>query len=290
MAMDNRGNIVIEVAIVLTVILMIVGIVLNLSENVTQKAVKTSERENTQMLISEVIDNLINNPGVPENWNEYKKGTPGLAIVNEHEEVIPNSVSYEKFSTLGKNYKKMVSEKIFGSKVKTSMELIPKSSGISSVKIGDDSESENIYSVNRLVKCDFFKKFVIKDFQNEGKCNHGHKQNSHSCNYFKIFKGNLKKTNYYLIIDKDEKSNLKYMVDTTRVVKARFWESPSSKIIYLNDKINFYDDTSAVVFVHFNKANAKAVLISTPKTFKINDLNYDYFTTNECNLILKAWY
>ena len=290
MAMDNRGNIVIEVAIVLTVILMIVGIVLNLSENVTQKAVKTSERENTQMLISEVIDNLINNPGVPENWNEYKKGTPGLAIVNEHDEIIPNSVSYEKFSTLGKNYKKLVSEKIFGSKVKTSMELIPKSSGISSVKIGDDSESENIYSVNRLVKCDFFKKFVIKDFQNEGKCNHGHKQNSHSCNYFKIFKGNLKKTNYYLIIDKDEKSNLKYMVDTTRVVKARFWESPSSEIIYLNDKINFYDDTSAVVFVHFNKANAKAVLISTPKTFKINDLNYDYFTTNECNLILKAWY
>ena len=290
MAMDNRGNIVIEVAIVLTVILMIVGIVLNLSENVTQKAVKTSERENTQMLISEVIDNLINNPGVPENWNEYKKGTPGLAIVNEHEEVIPNSVSYEKFSTLGKNYKKMVSEKKFGSKVKTSMELIPKSSGISSVKIGDDSESENIYSVNRLVKCDFFKKFVIKDFQNEGKCNHGHKQNSHSCNYFKIFKGNLKKTNYYLVIDKDEKSNLKYMVDTTRVVKARFWENPSSSIIYLNDKINFYDDTSAVVFIHFNKANAKAVLISTPKTLNIKDLNYDYFTTNECQLTLKAWY
>lgn len=288
--MDNRGNIVIEVAIVLIVILMIAGIVLNLSENITQKAVKTSERENTELMISEVIDNLINNPGVPQNWNEYKKGTPGLAIVNEHDEIIPNSVSYEKFSTLGKNYKKLVSEKIFGSKVKTSMELIPKSSGISSVKIGDNSESENIYSVNRLVKCDFFKKFVIKDFQNEGKCNHGHKQNSHSCNYFKIFKGNLKKTNYYLIIDKDEKSNLKYMVDTTRVVKARFWESPSSEIIYLNDKINFYDDTSAVVFIHFNKANAKAVLISTPKTFKINDLNYDYFTTNECNLILKAWY
>jgi len=288
--MDNRGNIVIEVAIVLIVILMIAGIVLNLSENITQKAVKATERENTELMISEVIDNLINNPGVPQNWNEYKKGTPGLAIVNEHDEIIPNSVSYEKFSTLGKNYKKLVSEKIFGSKVKTSMELIPKPSGISSVKIGDDSESENIYSVNRLVKCDFFKKFVIKDFQNEGKCNHGHKQNSHSCNYFKIFKGNLKKTNYYLIIDKDEKSNLKYMVDTTRVVKARFWESPSSEIIYLNDKINFYDDTSAVVFVHFNKANAKAVLISTPKTFKINDLNYDYFTTNECNLILKAWY
>ena len=56
-----------------------------------------------------------------------KKGTPGLAIVNEHEEVIPNSVSYAKHQPLGKNYKKMVSEKIFGSKVKTSMELNPRS-------------------------------------------------------------------------------------------------------------------------------------------------------------------
>jgi hypothetical protein len=288
--MDNRGHIAVEIAIVLVVILMISGIVLNMSEKMTNKAIKASEIENTELMISEVIDNLINNPGVPDKWNEYKKGTPGLAVINENEEIIPNSVSYDKFTFLGKNYKKFVAEKIFDSKIKSSMELIPQESSISSVKIGDTHESGNIYSQNRLVKCDFFKKFVLKDFKNEGKCNHGHKQSSHSCNYFKIFKGNLKHSNYYLIIDKDEKTNLQYMVDTTRVVKSRFWESPHSDIIYLNDKINFYEDTSAVVFIHFNKAHAKAVLVSVPKTFKINDLNYDHFRTNDCELILKAWY
>ena len=83
--MDNRGNVVVEIAIVLIVILMISGIVLNMSENITNKAVTSSEMEHTEIIISEVIDNLINNPGVPENWFEYKKGTPGLAIINEHE-------------------------------------------------------------------------------------------------------------------------------------------------------------------------------------------------------------
>lgn len=290
MKMDNRGNMVVEVAIVLIIILMISGIVLNLSESITNKAIESSETENTEILISEVIDNLINNPGVPDNWYTTKKGTPGLAIINEQGEIIPNSVSYEKFNVLGKNYKQLVSEKIFNSKIKTSMELIPKESSISSVKIGDKNENGNIFSVNRLVKCDFFKKFVIKDFKGDGVCNHKHKQDSHSCNYFKVFKGNLKKSNYYLVIDKEEKSNLQYMIDTTRVVKEKYWEATDSEIISLNDKINFYDDTSAIVFIHFDKDDAKAVLISVPKTFKINNLNYDYFRTNECNLILKAWY
>lgn len=288
--MDNRGNIVVEIAIVLIVILMISGIVLNMSENITNKAVTSSEMEHTEIIISEVIDNLINNPGVPENWFEYKKGMPGLAIINEHEEIIPNSVSYEKFTVLGKNYKKLVTEKLFNSKLKTSIELIPMKSSISSVKIGDKNEKGNVFSVNRAVKCDFYKKFVLKDFKNQGKCNHNHKQDSHSCNYFKVFKGNMRKSNYYLLIDKEEKNNLQYMVDTTRVVKSRFWENPKSDIININDKFDFYDDSSAVVFIHFNKPHAKAVLISVPETFKINDLNYDYFQTNDCNLILKAWY
>lgn len=288
--MDSKGNAVVETAIVLIVILMISGIVLNLSESMTNKAITSSEIEHTEILISEVADNIINNPGVPENWIKYKKGTPGLAIINEHEEIIPNSVSYEKFTVLGKNYKKLVTEKLFNSKLKTSIELIPEKRSISSVKIGEKNENGNIFSVNRLVKCDFYKKFVLKDFKNEGKCNRGHKQSSCSCNYFKTFKSNVRNSNYYLIIDKDEKNSLQYMVDTTRVVKSRYWETPKKDIININDKFDFYDDTSAVVFIHFDKPHAKAVLVSVPKTFKIDNLNYDYFQTNDCNLILKAWY
>lgn len=288
--MDNKGNVVIEIAIVLVVILMIGAMVLNLSQSMTQKAVEATEAENVEVLINEVVDNLINNPGIPENWHEYQKGTPGLAIINEHEEIIPNSVSYDKFLSLKNNYKKLVNDKLFDSKLKTSLELIPQKSSISSVKIGDANENGNIYSVNRLVKCDFFKKFVLNDFQTPGKCNHDHKQDAHSCNYFKIFKGNLKNSDYYLIIDKEEKNDLQYMLDTTRVVKSRYWQKPTSEMIYLNDEINFYDDTSAVVFIHFDKPKAKAVLVSVPKSFDIDNLNYDYFRTNDCNLILKAWY
>lgn len=287
--MDNRGNMVLEVAIALVVIVLISGFVLNFSEIITQKAVKASETENTEILISEVVDNLINNPGVPQNWEKYKKGTPGLAIINEEDKVIPNSISYVKFDVLGKNYKKLVEKKLFNSKVKTSMELIPQESSISSVKIGNENEAGDMFSVNRLVICDFYKKYVIKDFQYGGKCNHNHHQDECSCNYFKIFRKNLIKSDYYLLIDNNEK-NINYIVDTTRVAKAKPWQSPITNRINLNDEISFYDDENAVVFVHLDKPKAKAVLVSVPKNFDRNKLNYDYFRTNECELILKAWY
>lgn len=286
--MDDKGNIIVEIAIVLIITLMITSIVLNASELMTNKAITSVESENTEILINEMLDNLVNNPGIPENWEEYGKGTPGLAIINEEGETIPNSVSYTKFMALKNNYKKLVERK-FSSKIKTSLELIPQESSISSVKIGNGDENGDTHSVNRLVKCDFFKKFVVKDFQYGGKCNHKHSQNSHSCNYFKVFKGNLRSSNYYLLINSGE-NDLEYIIDTTRVVKGRFWENPGSDKIYLNDKINFYDDPSAVVFIHFNKPNVKAVLVSVPKNFNMRNLNYDYFRTNDCNLILKAWY
>ena len=119
--MDDRGNIVIEIAIVLIITLMITGIVLNASELMSDKAIKSVETENTEIMISEMIDNLINNPGTPENWEEYGKGTPGLAIINSEGEIIPNSVSYAKFMALKNNYKKLVDNNLFDSKIKTSL-------------------------------------------------------------------------------------------------------------------------------------------------------------------------
>ena len=288
--MDNRGNMIIEVGIVLIILLLICGIILASSENTTDKIVKAQEKKNIETLLTEMVDNLINNPGVPENWFEYEKGTPGLAIVNEGGETIPNSVSYSKLMALGNNYKKLVTEKLFNSKIKSSMELIPKKSSISSVKIGLSEDANNVFSVNRLVKCDFYKKYVIKDFKSEGKCNHGHSPTSHSCNYFKTFKGNLKSLNYYLLIDDGEKYHLKYFVDTTGVGYVKPWKTATSNSIFINDEINFYDDESAVVFVHFDKPNAKALLVSVPKDFDKNKLEYDYFRTNDCQFILKGWY
>ena len=170
------------------------------------------------------------------------------------------------------------------------MELRPQKSTISSVKIGDYEDGSNIYSLTRLVKCDFYKSYVLKDFQNPGKCNKHHSQKDHSCNYFKVFPGNLRKSDYYLLIDDDETYELSYIVDTTRVVKDKYWEDTFSDVIYLNDKIEFYDDNSAIVFVHLDKPHPKALLVSVPKNFDDSFLEYDYFRTNECEFILTAWY
>lgn len=280
----------IEVTIILITILMVLGLVLTSMENANEKVMKTQEINNMEKLTSEVVDNLINNPGIPDNWYEHESGTPGLAIVNDGGQVIPNSVSYTKFVVLGKNYNKLIYEKLFDSKIHSSLELNPHKSSISSVKIGESEKGNNIYSINRLVKCDFFKSYVLKNFQNMGKCNKHHNPDKCSCNYFKVFPGNLRKSDFYLLIDDDENYDLKYFVDTTRVVKDRDWETPDSDTIYLNDKIDFYDDNSAVVFVHLNKPHAKAVLVSVPKSFDKSYLDYDYFRTNDCELRLTAWY
>ena len=281
--MDNKGNSIIEISIILIVIVLIFGVSLNASQIMTQKMSKMAEVENTEVKLSEVIDNLINSPG-EYNWVKYNKN-PGLAIVNEGGGVIPNSVSYSSFIALGSDYDKFVTEKIFDGKLKSSMELIPQESTISSVKIGEEGDGDNVYTVHRLVKCDFYNRYVIKDFQNIGKCNHNHDNTTHSCNYFKVFKGNLKKSDYYLLIDDNE--DLNYFIDTTQD-RSQDWHSPYSKAIYLNDEIEFFDDTSEIVFVHLDKPQAKAVIVSLPKDFDKNNLNYDYFRTNECKFILKA--
>ena len=280
----------IEIGMVLIAILVIFGAILTSIENSTEKVIKATEANNMEKLTSEMVDTLINNPGIPENWNEYSKGTPGLAIVNDDGKIVPNSVSYAKLIALGNDYDKLVYERLLDSKVHTSMELIPKESSISSVKIGEIPKGENIYSITRMVKCDFYRSYVLKNFENEGKCNKHHSQDECSCNYFKVFPGNLKKSDYYLLIDPSEEHDLSYIVDTTRVVKERYWKTTISDIIDLNDEFEFYDDSSAVVFVHLDNPHPKALIVCVPKDFDKNLLEYDYFRTNECELTLKAWY
>ena len=280
----------IEISIILIIILLIFGAILQSVENSTEKVIKATETNNMEKLTSEIIDNLISNPGTPDNWYESGKGTPGLAIVNEGGQIVPNSVSYSKLIALGKNYDKLVYEKLFNSKIHSSIELKPEESSISNLKIGDGLEGENIFTITRLVKCDFYKSYVIKDFENEGKCNKNHDQEECSCNYLKVFDKNFKTSDYYLLIDDSETDDLSYMVDTTRVVKEKYWKTAISSEIYLNDEIEFYDDTSAVAFVHLDKPHPKAVLVCVPKNFDEDLLEYDYFRTNECEFVLKAWY
>lgn len=105
-----------------------------------------------------------------------------------------------------------------------------------------------------------------------------------------MFKGNLKSSDYYLIFDESEKYNVKYFLDTTKDSNHKSWKTVNSNKIYLNNEINFYGDSDAVVFIHIDKPKTKAVLVSLPKNFDRNNLQYDYFRTNECEFVLKAWY
>lgn len=290
--MDNKGNFTLEIVVVGIIILLALGITSFVSEVSQEKISKSVEENNIEKTINEVADNLINDPGTPINWEDFKSKRIGLAIINSEGNTIVNSVSYFKFLELGRDYDNLVTKRLFNNKFSSSMELIPSETSISSVKIGSNNpESNNVYSVNRLVKCDFFKKYTVCDFLTDGKCNHNHNQKDHSCNYFKIFKGNLKKTDYYLLFDESEKLECEYSIDNTHSKSYKGQEVTNTKI-YLNDKLNELfevNDSSAVVFIHLNKKDVKAVLVGVPKNFDENKLNYNYFTTQTCEFKINAW-
>lgn len=290
--MDNKGNFTLEIVVAGMILLLILGIISLATEVSQEKISKSVESNNIEKTISEIADSLINDPGKPIIWEDYKPSRIGLAIINEDEKVIPNSVSYFKLLELGRDYDNYVTKRIFNNKFQSSMELIPYETSISSVKIGsNDIDSNNVYSVNRVVKCDFFKKYVICDFLNDGKCNHNHNQKDHSCNYFKIFKGNLKKTDYYLLLNNSEVPESKYSIDTTHFKNYKY-KSTSNTKIYLNNELKELfegNESSSIVFIHFDKKDTKAVLVGVPKDFDKSKLNYNYFTTQKCDFIIKAW-
>ncbi len=290
--MDNNENFTLEILVVGMIIILILGIISFASEISQEKISKSVENNNIEKTISEVVDTLINDPGTPINWEDFKSQRVGLAIINVDETVIPNSVSYFKLLELGRDYENLVTKRIFNNKFHSSMELIPYETSISSVKIGSNNvQTNNVFSVNRVVKCDFFKKYVICDFLNNGKCNHNHNQKDYSCNYFKVFKGNLKKTDYYLLLDDSEKLENKYSIDTTHF-KSYNSKSISNTNIYLNNELKELfegNETSSVVFIHFDKKDTKAVLVGVPKDFDKSKLKYNYFTTQTCDFVIKAW-
>ena len=290
--MDNRGNFTLEIVVVGIIILLVLGIIALSSEMSHEKISKSVESSNIEKYIEEVADSLINDPGTPINWEDFKPKRVGLAIINGDENVIMNSVSYFKFLELGRDYNNLVTKKLFDNKFHSNMELKPYETYISSVKIGSsDSEASNVYSVTRVVKCDFFKKHVICDFLNDGKCNHNHNRKDHSCNYFKIFPQNLKKTDYYLLIDDSEKYECEYSIDTTHFKSHTGKKIINTKIYLNNDLSDLFEgnDTSSIVFIHFNKKDAKAVLVGVPKDFDKDKLNYNYFITQTCDFTIKAW-
>lgn len=262
------------------IILAIATISLIVTEN-NEKITTSISNENMEKIASESLDNLINNPGFPINWHKLDKPyniTPGLAITNEYNETIPNSISYNKFIKLGEFYQNLIDNKLFNNQYKSSLTL---KSTISSVTIGDSENSENIYTIERKVICDYFSNYVICEFNKNTKCNHNHNE-EYSCNYFKIYKSWLDENDYYLLVD--DYKNLEYTIDNTENMNNDYKKLTSNKI-YLNDLI----ENDGIYFIHFKNKNVKAAIIKIPKEFNKNFLKYELFQKNECKLILKLY-
>lgn len=282
--MDNKGIISSEVIIILILILLILGIIVNFTERTENELTEVVSSENNEKIAIEFCDNLINTPGSPNNWNTLKhknNAIAGLAIIDENNHTIPNSVSYEKFMALKENYKKLMDNNHF----KSSITLKPLTGSIPEITIGDNLK--NPVTVNRIISCDFFKKYVVNSFEDNMKCN-DHHLTPHSCNHFKVFKSWLKKTDYYILFEKNSYKDTYYKIDSTKI--PGFSKVAESDKIYLNPKIEekLLLDKEGIIFIHINKLNPKAVLIGIPKDFDKEKLNYDYFVKTECNFMVQT--
>ena len=168
---DSKGMIFsTDLLLVLLLFIVILGIVANIIYSSNEKILNPLEVAELERLSGEVVDNLINNPGTPSHWENFFNFdgvSPGLAIENSGGEAIINTISFKKIKILENNgYDDLITEKMFGGEIKSSITLYPIDSDIDPVFIGDsslngnttlsNSNISNIVVVNRTVKCDFY--------------------------------------------------------------------------------------------------------------------------------------
>lgn len=290
--MDKKGFISLEMIVLLILIILAIGIIQGYFQSSSEKLSNELFEGNLEKISIETCDNLINNPGIPNNWNTLKNKANiivGLAILNEDNKTIPNSVSYEKFLAIGEDYNYLINEKLFKNQIKSSLTLRPFNENLEQKTWVSSVNNDNVFSVNRIVTCDFFKKYAINKFVNDGSCNNYH-IGEHSCNYFKIFKSYLKTTDYYLLFDENSYKDVYYSLDSTLIPsipkkvttdKIRLNEAIESKLLFSED---------GIIFIHTNKEDVKAVVVGVPKDFDKKYLKYDYFISSECKLTLKTSY
>ena len=285
---DNKGAISTEIIVLLVVIILSVGIILNFTEKTTEKLEGEMIEDNIAKTANEFVDSLVNTPGNPEDWEKLsnlKNVVIGLGIVDDNNKTIPGSVSYEKLLSLNANYKQQVDEKTFNNQYKTSLTISPIDSNIPSISSGNDADNP-IHTVNRIVTCDFYKKFTVNEFQTNGKCNSYH-MTAHTCNHFKVFKSWLKATDYYLLFEKNSYRNYRWSISSTQI--GDIPKAADNDVIYLNPEIQkkIILDNNGAMFIHINQRDAKAVLVGVPKDFDRSKLEYDYFIPTECELTFK---
>ena len=340
-----------ELLLSIILLIFIIGVVANLSDGLNEKILSEEEISSLEAIAIESSDYLLNNPGNPENWEDdegLKNGIvskniiPGLAIKNKNVEngeffdesasdemIMSNAISYNKLIKIKNNYDSLVDSNLLNDSVISSMAIYPLNSEIKPIEMGYDFEDKNdnvndnnIVTVNRTVKCDFYSNFVVynfndfelfgDDYNKDMFCNHDTNPNltNHSndgrtlwlCKSFRVFKESLDEYNYYLISDESVKDTGTYWIlesinRTSENEKILIQEVIDLNPLLMEDLENSYDEIYSIHFnVPKNRANDfKTVLVAIPKNMTdvliSNDgLNYDYFRVQDVNFVLKAGY
>ena len=340
-----------ELLLSIILLIFIIGVVANLSDGLNEKILSEEEISSLEAIAIESSDYLLNNPGNPENWEDdegLKNGIvskniiPGLAIKNKNVEngeffdesasdemIMSNAISYNKLIKIKNNYDSLVDSNLFNDSVISSMAIYPLNSEIRPIEMGYDFDDENdnvndnnIVTVNRTVKCDFYSNFVVynfndfelfgDDYNKDMFCNHDTNPNltNHSndgrtlwlCKSFRVYKESLDEYNYYLISDESVKDTGTYWIlesinRTSENEKILIQEVIDLNPLLMEDLENSSDEIYSIHFnVPKNRANDfKTVLVAIPKNMTdvliSNDgLNYDYFRVQDVNFVLKAGY
>ena len=340
-----------ELLLSIILLIFIIGVVANLSDGLNEKILSEEEISSLEAIAIESSDYLLNNPGNPENWEDdegLKNGIvskniiPGLAIKNKNVEngeffdesasdemIMSNAISYNKLIKIKNNYDSLVDRNLFNDSVISSMAIYPLNSEIRPIEMGYDFDDENdnvndnnIVTVNRTVKCDFYSNFVVynfndfelfgDDYNKDMFCNHDTNPNltNHSndgrtlwlCKSFRVYKESLDEYNYYLISDESVKNTGTYWILESLNRTNENKEMLNQEVIDLNPFLmeDLENSSDEIYSIHFNvpknRANDfKTVLVAIPKNMTdvliSNDgLNYDYFRVQDVNFVLKAGY
>ena len=340
-----------ELLLSIIVLIFIIGIIANLSDGLNEKMLTEEELSSLEAIAIESSDYLLNNPGNPENWEEdiglnngivSKNIIPGLAIKNKNvdngeffdesasdEMIMSNAISYNKLIKIKNNYDSLVDRNLFNDSVISSMAIYPLNSEIRPIEMGYDFDDENdnvndnnIVTVNRTVKCDFYSNFVVynfndfelfgDDYNKDMFCNHDTNPNltNHSndgrtlwlCKSFRVYKESLDEYNYYLISDESVKNTGTYWILESLNRTNENKEILNQEVIDLNPFLmeDLENSSDVICSIHFNVPknrvnDFKTVLVAIPKNMtdvliSNDEMNYDYFRVQDVNFILKAGY
>ena len=340
-----------ELLLSIIVLIFIIGIIANLSDGLNEKMLTEEELSSLEAIAIESSDYLLSNPGNPENWEEdiglnngivSKNIIPGLAIKNKNvdngeffdesasdEMIMSNAISYNKLIKIKNNYDSLIGCNLFNDSVKSSMAIYPLNSKIRPIEMGydfgneDDNVNDNdIVTVNRTVKCDFYSGFVVynfndfelygDDYNKDMFCNHDTNPNltNHSndgrylwlCKNFRVYKESLDEYNYYLISDESVKNSGTSWILESLNRTSENKEILNQEVIDLNPFFleDLENSSGEIYSIHFNVpknrvSDFKTVLVAIPNNItdvliSNDELNYDYFRVQDVNFVLKVGY